>query len=86
MTTGRLGVLLRRHEQGRAAFLELFFDLVFVLAFFQLSQKLLQQLNWASALQMSVLLLAVFAVWVSTATLSIRWSSWRSCRSCSGPS
>jgi low temperature requirement protein LtrA len=66
MTTGRLGVL-RSPQQGRAAFLELFFDLVFVLAFFRLSQQLLEHLSWTGALQTLVLLLAVFAVWLSTA-------------------
>ncbi|RZU74396.1 low temperature requirement protein LtrA [Micromonospora kangleipakensis] len=67
MTTGRLGVLLRRPDQARPAFLELFFDLVFVLAFFRLSEELLEHLSWTGAFQTLVLLLPVFAVWVSTA-------------------
>lgn len=66
MTTGRLGVLLRGPEQARTAFLELFFDLVFVLAFFQLSQELLAHLSWTGAFQTLVLLLAVLLVWFST--------------------
>ncbi len=66
MTTGTLGVLLRRPEQARTAFLELFFDLVFVLAFFRLSQELLEHLSWTGALQTLVLLLAVLSVWFST--------------------
>jgi low temperature requirement protein LtrA len=66
MTTGRLGVLLRRPEQARTAFLELFFDLVFVLAFFELSQQLLEHLSWTGAFQTLVLLLAVLLVWFST--------------------
>ncbi|MEG3632416.1 low temperature requirement protein A [Micromonospora palythoicola] len=67
MTTGRLGVLLRRPDQSRPAFLELFFDLVFVLAFLRLSQELFEQLSWTGAFQTLVLLLAVLAVWFSTA-------------------
>jgi low temperature requirement protein LtrA len=66
MTTGRLGVLLRGPEQARTAFLELFFDVVFVLAFFRLSQELLEHLSWTGAFQTLVLLLAVLLVWFST--------------------
>ncbi|WP_446219430.1 low temperature requirement protein A [Micromonospora sp. IBHARD004] len=69
MTTGKLGVLLRRPGQGRPAFLELFFDLVFVLAFFRLSQQLLEHLSWTGTFQTLVLLLPVLAVWISTARL-----------------
>jgi low temperature requirement protein LtrA len=46
MTTGRASWLLRRAEQARPEFLEPFFDLVFVLAFFRLSQELLEHLSW----------------------------------------
>ncbi|WP_406079235.1 low temperature requirement protein A [Micromonospora sp. NBC_00858] len=67
MTNGRFGALLRRPGQARPAFLELFFDLVFVLAFFRLSEELLAHLTWTGAFQTLVLLLAVLAVWVSTA-------------------
>jgi low temperature requirement protein LtrA len=63
----RVDVLLRRPEQARPAFLELFFDLVFVLAFFQLSQQLLEHLSWTGAFQTLVLLFAVLHVWLSTA-------------------
>jgi low temperature requirement protein LtrA len=66
MTTGRFGVL-RPPEQARPAFLELFFDLVFVLAFFQLSQELLEHLTWSGAFQTLILLFAVLHVWLSTA-------------------
>lgn len=66
MTTGKFGVLLRRPDQARTAFLELFFDLVFVLAFFQLSRELLEHLSWTGAFQTLVLLLAVLLVWFST--------------------
>jgi low temperature requirement protein LtrA len=66
MTRGRFGVL-RRPEQARPGFLELFFDLVFVLALFQLSQELLEHLTWSGAFQTLILLLAVLHVWFSTA-------------------
>ena len=67
MTKGRLGVLLRRPEQPRARFLELFSDLVFLLVFLQLSQYLLEHLSWTGAFQTLVLLFAMMHVWVSTA-------------------
>ena len=47
----------------RTAYLELFFDLVFVLALFLLSQELLKHLSWTGALRTLVLLLAVLLVW-----------------------
>jgi low temperature requirement protein LtrA len=63
MATGGADRLLRTREQARAAFLELFFDVVFVLAFFRLSQELLEHLSWRGALHTLVLLLAVLMVW-----------------------
>ena len=51
----------------QATFLELFFDLVFVLALTQLSRGLIQHLSWSGAFQTLVLLLAVWWVWVHTA-------------------
>ncbi|MGN9774692.1 low temperature requirement protein A [Micromonospora sp. H33] len=50
-----------------SAFLELFFDLVFVLALFRVSQGLLEHLTWSGAFQTLVLLLALWWVWVHTA-------------------
>ncbi|MFF4875354.1 low temperature requirement protein A [Micromonospora sp. NPDC000668] len=67
MTTGKFGAVLRRPGKARPAFLELFFDLVFVLAFFQLSKELLAHLTWTGAFQTLVVLLPVLAVWVSSA-------------------
>ncbi|NYF57976.1 low temperature requirement protein A [Micromonospora purpureochromogenes] len=67
MTTGRAEQLLRKPEQGRSAFLELFFDLVFVFAFFRLSQELLEHLSWTGAFQTLVLLLPVLHVWAYAA-------------------
>ncbi|MGK5739259.1 low temperature requirement protein A [Micromonospora sp. URMC 103] len=64
MTTSMAGELLRRPgEPQRATFLELFFDLVFVLALFRLSHGLLDHLNWSGAFQTLVLLLALSFVW-----------------------
>ena len=65
MTTGRASKLLRRPGQGRAGFLELFLDLVFVLAFFRLSQELLKHPSWTGAFQTLVLLFAVLFVWIA---------------------
>jgi hypothetical protein len=72
MTTGRASWLLRRPEQTRTAFLELFFDLVFVLALFLLSQELLKHLSWTGVLQTLVLLLVWFFVVLLTDTFELR--------------
>ncbi|MFC4017070.1 low temperature requirement protein A [Micromonospora sp. GCM10011542] len=71
MTGGAAG-LLRRPEEPRATYLELFFDLVFVFALARLSQELLKHLNWRGAFQTLVLLLALWAVWANTARLTDR--------------
>jgi low temperature requirement protein LtrA len=65
--------LLREEEEQRTTFLHLFFDLVFVFALFQLSQGLLDNLNWSGAFQTLVLLLAVLWVWALTNTVSDRF-------------
>jgi low temperature requirement protein LtrA len=70
----RAATLLRGPEDpGRATFLELFFDLVFVFALFRLSQGLLERLTWSGAFQTVVLLLAVWWVWGNTAGLANRF-------------
>jgi low temperature requirement protein LtrA len=70
----RAATLLRGpKDPGRATFLELFFDLVFVFALFQLSQGLLERLTWSGAFQAVVLLLAVWWVWGNTAGLGNRF-------------
>jgi low temperature requirement protein LtrA len=67
MTTSRAGELPSRPEgPPRATFLELFFDLAFVVALSQLSHQLIQRLDWSGAFQTLVLLLAVMWVWFST--------------------
>ncbi|SCF18495.1 low temperature requirement protein A [Micromonospora chaiyaphumensis] len=63
---------LRPPGKPRATFLELFFDLVFVLALAQLSQALLRDLSWTGVFQSLVMLLALWAVWANTAGLTDR--------------
>jgi len=61
--------LLRgKPENGhhRVTFVELFFDLVFVFAVTQLSHSLLEQLSLLGALQTTLLLMAVWWVWIYT--------------------
>ena len=61
--------LMRRHEEsdsGRVGKIELFFDLVFVFAVTQLSHTLATDLSITSVLQVSLLLLAVWWVWIYT--------------------
>ena len=54
------------HEQSKVTNIELFFDLVFVYAVTQLSHTLLQHLNMIGALQVLLLFLAVWWVWIFT--------------------
>jgi low temperature requirement protein LtrA len=73
MTMRRPAVPLRRADgPQRATFLELFFDLAFVFALFQLSHVLLRHLQWSGAFQTLVLLLAVWWVWRSTIWITDR--------------
>jgi low temperature requirement protein LtrA len=69
-TTSGAELLRRPGEPQRATFLELFFDLVFVLAITQLSHGLIQDLTWSGALRTLVLLLAVWWVWTNTAWIT----------------
>ncbi|WBB67521.1 low temperature requirement protein A [Micromonospora sp. WMMD812] len=73
MTSGAAG-LLRRPEEPRATYLELFFDLVFVFVLARLSQELLEHLDWSGAFQTLVLLLALWAIWTNTARLTDRFN------------
>ncbi|MGS2613476.1 low temperature requirement protein A [Micromonospora sp. LZ34] len=59
--------LLRGPKEPRTNFLELFFDLVLVVALAQLSHGLIQDLRWSGAFQTLVLLLAMWWVWTMTA-------------------
>lgn len=57
---------------GRVAFVELFYDLVFVFAITQLSHLLLHHYTLLGALEMGLLLLAVWWVWIFT-TWALNW-------------
>ncbi len=57
---------------GRVAFVELFYDLVFVFAITQLSHLLLHHLTPAGALETALLFLAVWWVWIYT-TWALNW-------------
>jgi low temperature requirement protein LtrA len=56
----------RGHEDSRVTFLELFFDLVFVFAVTQLSHLLLAHLSLSGVIQTTLLLMAVWWVWIFT--------------------
>jgi len=61
--------LLRKrggHDSSRVSMVELFFDLVFVLAVTQLSHTLLAHLDTVGAAQIALLLVAVWWVWIYT--------------------
>jgi low temperature requirement protein LtrA len=68
MPDTRTALLRPRDRQGSAkvANVELFFDLVFVFAVTQLSHSLLAHLSLGGALQVALLLLAVWWVWIYT--------------------
>ncbi|GAA3727152.1 low temperature requirement protein A [Plantactinospora mayteni] len=60
--------LLRQSEHSRqASFLELFFDLAFIVAFTLLSARMVGDLSWFNLGQTLILLAAVWWVWVATA-------------------
>ncbi|TDC35951.1 low temperature requirement protein A [Micromonospora sp. 15K316] len=71
MTSGA-AALLRRPEEPRAAFLELFFDLVFVFTLAALAAGLARNLSWRGAFHTLVLLLALWLVWTATSGLTDR--------------
>lgn len=60
--------LFRSREPGadRVAFIELFFDLVFVFAVTQLSHHLIEHVTFRGALETLVMLVAVWWVWIYT--------------------
>ena len=68
MADGDKGLLRARgsHEDSKVTFVELFFDLVFVLAVTQLSHSLLHHLTVAGLIETTLLLMAVWWVWVYT--------------------
>lgn len=54
------------HADGKVAFVELFFDLVFVFAVTQLSHTLIEDFSVRGGLQTLLMLLAMWATWVYT--------------------
>ncbi|MEB0075808.1 low temperature requirement protein A [Pseudomonas sp. CCI3.2] len=58
------------HDSGKVGMIELFFDLVFVFAVTQLSHSLLANLTVQGALQVTMLLLAVWWVWIFTSWIT----------------
>ncbi|MEO3745447.1 low temperature requirement protein A [Plantactinospora sp. B5E13] len=60
--------LLRRQAHSRqASFLELFFDLAFIVSFALLSRRLVDDLDWWNAGQTAILLAAMWWIWIATA-------------------
>ncbi|RZU75390.1 low temperature requirement protein LtrA [Micromonospora kangleipakensis] len=79
MASTPAALLRRPGEPLRASFLELFFDLAFVLAIGQVSEVLLADLSVAGAARAALLLLPLWWVWVVTAWFSdwfARASGW----------
>ena len=75
MESQRSRSLLRARDEaaaGRVAFLELFYDLVFVFAITQLSHLLLHHYTPLGAVETGLLLLAVWWVWIYT-TWALNW-------------
>ncbi|MFF0370622.1 low temperature requirement protein A [Micromonospora sp. NPDC005087] len=72
MTSGAAR-LMRRPEEQRTTFLDLFLDLVFVFALFRLSLGLRLHLDWIDAFQTLLLLLAMWWVWAATAGVVYRF-------------
>lgn len=68
------GVLRGPLQPQQAGFVELIFDVVFVLAFNQLSQRLADNLSWRGLWQAMVLLLAMWWVWYRMALTTNRYN------------
>lgn len=64
--------LLRRRDGRRAEVtsVELFFDLVFVIAVTQISHALLEHMSWRGALEAALLLAAIWWAWIDTAWIT----------------
>jgi low temperature requirement protein LtrA len=58
------------HAHSRVTYVELFYDLVFVFAVTQLSHGLLAHLTPLGTLQMTILMLAVWWLWIDTAWIT----------------
>ena len=73
MTENPHGALFRPivpHQHSRVTYVELFFDLVFVFAVTQISHTLLAHFTLLGALQVTLLFLAVWWVWVFTSWIT----------------
>jgi len=73
MTDNSHGAMFRPivpHQHSRVTYVELFFDLVFVFAVTQISHTLLAHFTLLGALQVTVLFLAVWWVWVFTSWIT----------------
>jgi low temperature requirement protein LtrA len=73
MTDNPHGAMFRAivpHQHSRVTYVELFFDLVFVFAVTQISHTLLAHFTPLGALQVTVLFLAVWWVWVFTSWIT----------------
>ena len=73
MTDNPHGAMFRPivpHQHSRVTYVELFFDLVFVFAVTQISHTLLAHFTLLGALQVTVLFLAVWWVWVFTSWIT----------------
>ncbi|HMM90807.1 low temperature requirement protein A [Bradyrhizobium sp.] len=73
MTDNQRGAMFREivpHRHSRVTYAELFFDLVFVFAITQVSHTLLAHFTLLGVLQVTVLFLAVWWVWVFTSWIT----------------
>jgi low temperature requirement protein LtrA len=70
VTEATTASLMRSGDSTRVTYIELFFDLVYVLAVTQLSHHLLGDLTLAGGLQTALLLVMVWLLWVYTAWLT----------------
>jgi low temperature requirement protein LtrA len=71
VSTAELPWILRKPSESQSpTFVELFFDLVYIFVFTRLSQTLVTQLTLRRAVEVTVMLLALWWVWVLTAWLT----------------
>jgi low temperature requirement protein LtrA len=69
-TSGRSELERTAESPARVSLLELFFDLVYVVALAQISANLVAKLTWSGAFQSLVLLMALWWVWAITALVT----------------
>ena len=70
------------HDHTRVTYVELFFDLVFVFAITQLSHTLLEHLSLKGLLQTTLLLMAVWWVWITPPGSPTGWTPTRRLSAC----